>query len=240
MNSKRGLMTVLVGVAMLAMPLTAAAKDHGRFHNSQARVFTPAPTVAPVVVSKHAFRHGATWMPAPVVVGRHEWRGNHGRWNDGDADDYQGYGNRGYYAAPVYTAPVYAAPVYAAPAYQGYGYGGGQGCAQAQRVMRTYQRDRATGHPAAAADVLRQNQWALRSGCASGAPVGGLLGGLGGRGGYRGAPVYNNGGYNGGLLGGLGGYRGAPVYGNGQGYNAGYGQPYGNGSMLAPLLQYVR
>jgi hypothetical protein len=32
MNSKRGLMTVLVGVAMLAMPLTAAAKDHGRFN----------------------------------------------------------------------------------------------------------------------------------------------------------------------------------------------------------------
>jgi hypothetical protein len=73
---------------------------------------------------------------------------------------------------------------------------------------------------------------------------GGLLGGLGGLGGYRGAPAYNNGGYNGGynggLLGGLGGYRGAPAYGNGGGYNAGYGQQYGNGSMLAPLLQYIR
>jgi hypothetical protein len=242
MNSKRGLMTVLVGVAMLAMPLTAAAKDHGRFHNSQARNFTSAPNVAPVFVSKHDFRHGATWMPAPEVVSRHEWRENHGGWNNG---------NRGYYAAPVY------APVYAAPAYSGYGYGGGYGggggCGQAQHVMRTYQRDRATGHPAAAADVLRQNQWALRSGCAGqaygnyGGNNGGLLGGLRGLGGYRGAPAYNNGGYNnggynGGLLGGLGGYRGA--YGNGQGYNAGYnggyGQPNGGGSMLAPLMQYIR
>jgi hypothetical protein len=120
------------------------------------------------------------------------------------------------------------------------GYGSGQGCAGAQRVMRTYARDRATGHPAAAADLLRQNQWALRSGCASGAPYGGggLFSGLGG---YRGAPAYNNYGGGGllGGLGGLGGYRNAPVYGNG-GYNGGYGQPYGGSSALAPLLQYIR
>jgi hypothetical protein len=208
MNSKRGLMTVLVGVAMLAMPLTAAAKDHGRFQNSQARNFT-APYVAPGFASRHEFRNGATWAPAPAgLVNRDEWRENHRGWN---------YGNRGYYPAPVYTAPVYAAPVYSGYGYgggQGYGYGGGQGCGQAQHVMRTYQRDRATGHPAAAADVLRQNQWALRGGCA---------GGLGGYGGYG----NNYGGYNGGYR--NGGYR-----------NGGYGQPYGNGSMLAPLLQYVR
>ena len=233
MKSKRGLMTVLVGFAMLATPIAAAAKDHNQFDSHAARV------------SRHEFRNGATWMPAPAAVARHDWHEDkhewkHG-WNDGDADDYRGYGNSGYYGAPAYVAtPVY--PV-AAPYYGG-GYGGGgggQGCNGATRIMRTYQRDRATGHPAAAADVLRQNQWALRSGCAGGASYGGgLLGGLGGRGGYRGAPVYNNGGY-GGLLGGLGGYRGygaAPVY-NG-GYNGGYGQPYGNGSMLAPLLQYVR
>jgi len=200
MNSKRGLMTVLVGVAMLAMPLTAAAKDHGRFNNSQARNFT-TPYVAPGFVSKHEFRNGATWMPAPRAASADEWRENHRGWN---------YGNRGYYPAPVYTAPVYAAPVYPGYGYGG-GYGGGQGCGQAQHVMRTYQRDRATGHPAAAADVLRQNQWALRSGCA---------GGLGGYGGYG-----NN----------YGGYGN-----NYGGYNGGYGQPYGNGSMFAPLLQYIR
>jgi hypothetical protein len=201
MNSKRGLMTVLVGVAMLAMPLTAAAKDHGRFNNSQARIFTPAPNVAPVFAPKHGFHNGATWVPAPRLERVADWRENHRGWN---------YGNRGYYAAPVYAAPVYV------PAYQGYGYGGGNGCGAAQHVLRTYQRDRATGHPAAAADVLRQNQWALRSGCAGGAP------------------------YGGGLFGRLGGYRGAPVYNNYGGYNGGYGQPYGNGSTFAPLLQYIR
>jgi hypothetical protein len=229
MNSKRGLMTVLVGVAMLAMPLTAAAKDHGRFNNSQTRSFASTSSIAP----RHDFRNG-TLMPAPVGM-RPAWRG-HRAWENAN------YG-RGYYGAPAYVTPAYAAPVYAAP--YGGGYAGGNGCGAASHVMRTYARDRATGHPAAAADVLRQNQWALRSGCASGAPMGGgLLGGLGGLGGYRGAPAYNNGGYNGGynggLLGGLGGYRGAPAYGNGGGYNAGYGQQYGNGSMLAPLLQYIR
>ena len=63
---------------------------------------------------------------------------------------------------------------------------------------------------------------------------GGLLGGLGG---YGGAQQYVNQGGGGllGGLGGLGGYRGAPAYGN-----TGYGQPNGGGSMLAPLLQYIR
>jgi len=93
--------------------------------------------------------------------------------------------------------------------------------------MRTYARDRATGHPAAAADLLRQNQGIMRSGCVNGGRFGGGrgFGGLGGLGGYGAAPVYGNGGYN----------RG---YGNGA-YNGGYGQPYGNGSMLAPLLGYI-
>ncbi len=250
MNSKRSLMTLLVGVAMLAMPLTAAAKDH-RFDNSRARVFMPVANVTPVVVTKHDFRNGS--------IARHDWR-EHRAWENANA--YSNYGNRGYYAAPAYVAaPVYAAPVYSGYG-GGYGYGGGNGCGSAQRVMRTYSRDRATGHPAAAADLLRQNQWALHSGCAGG-NGGGLLGGLGGLGGYRGgqqynnyrnggllgglggyrgAPAYNNGGGygNGGLLGGLGGYRGTPAYNNGGGYNAGYGQPNGGGSMLAPLMQYIR
>jgi hypothetical protein len=237
MKSKRGLMTVLVGVAMLAMPLTAAAKDHGRFHNSQARGFAARHNVGPAAVNRHEFRHQAYLAGA----GGRNWNGNHRGWNDGDADDNQNYGNSGYYPSQTYAAPVYAAPVYAAP-YGSYARGG-NGCNNAQRVMRTYARDRATGHPAAAYDLLRQNQWALHSGCAGGAPVNsGMLGGLGGLGGYGGPPAYNNYG-NGGLLGGLGnlgGYRGAPAYGNGAGYNGGYGQPYGSGSMLAPLLQYIR
>jgi hypothetical protein len=244
MNSKRGLMTVLVGLAMLATPITAAAKDYKHYESHAARVAARS-----------------TWMPAPAAVVSRGWNGHRG-W---DANAYRTYGNAGYYGAPGYVgAPAY--PV-AAPYYGG-GYAGGGGCGSASRVMNTYARDRATGHPAAAYDVLRQNQWALHSGCAAGAPVGGgMLGGLGALGGYRGAPAYNNyGGGNGGLLGGLGGYRGAPAYnnygggnGNGNGgllgalsgnrgapaygnggYNTGYGQPNGGGSMLSPLLQYIR
>ena len=229
-------MTLLVGVAMLAMPLTAAAKDHGRFNNPQTRNFASAHYVAPAVANRHEFRHGGNWTPAVGGIGRHNWNGNHRGWNNGYAGNYQNYGNGGYYAAPAYAAPVYAAPAYAAPMYSGYG--GGNGCGGAQRVMRTYQRDRATGHPAAAYDLLRQNQWAMRGGCSGGAPMGGgLLGGLGGLGGYGGAQQYANYG-RGGMLGGrggLGGYRGAPAYGN-----TGYGQGYGGGSMLSPLLQYIR
>ncbi len=210
MKSKRSLMTLLVGVAMLAVPLTAAAKDHGRFHNAQARNFAATHNVGPGVANRHEFRHQAYVAGA----GGRNWNGYHRGWNGGDddADDNQNYGNSGYYPAPVYAAPVYAAP------YGGYARSG-NGCNGAQRVMRTYARDRATGHPAAAYDLLRQNQWALHNGCAGGAPMGaGMFGGLGG----------------------LGGYRGAPAYGNGAGYNGGYGQPYGSGSMLAPLLQYIR
>lgn len=215
MKSKLSLMTALVGLAMLATPLTAAAKDHGRYaqNYSRGRAFAPA------VVNRHAFHNGnnGMWMPAPPAVARHEWHEDHDEWKHGwgDADDYRDYGRgyRGYYPAPVYTAPVYAAPVYS-------GYGGyGRSCWNAQRVMNAYWRDRNTGHPAAAYDLLRQNQWAFHSGCATGAPVGnGLFGGYGGNyGGY---------GYNGGY--------GQPYGGNG------YGQPYGGSSLLGPLLQYIR
>ena len=208
MNSKRGLMTVLVGLAMIATPIAAAAKDHNQYDSHAARV------------SRHEFRNGATWMPASAAVARHDWREHH-VWENANA--YRNYGNRGYYGAPAYVAaPVY--PV-AAPYYSGGYGGGGGGCNGATRIMRTYQRDRATGHPAAAASLIRQNQWALHSGCASGAPVGRGLFGLGGQGGYGGAPAYNNGGYGGGY--------GQP------GYGGGYGQPgYGGGSMLSPLMQY--
>ncbi|MGH7925975.1 MAG: hypothetical protein ACREQH_15435 [Candidatus Binatus sp.] len=222
MKSKLNLMTALIGLAMLATPLTAAAKDHGRFaqgHSHAARVErsfrAPARNFGPVVVNRHDFRKGraAMWMPAPAVVARHEWRG------DGDADDYQNYGNPGYVAAPAYSAPVYAVPAYSG---YGAGYGGGQNCRKAHRMMNVYYRDRNTGHPAAAYDLLRQHRRAFSSGCANVAPVGG------------------------GLLGGLGGYGGAPAYANYGGYNGGYaqpgyGQPYGGSSILTPLLQqFVR
>ena len=99
--------------------------------------------------------------------------------------------------------------------------------------MTNYYKDRNTGHPAAAYDLLRQNQWALNSGCATGAPIMGSairhcrwadssadsVATVGRRTTVEitrsryGRPAYNT------------GYA-----------QQGYGQPYGGGSMLAPLL----
>jgi hypothetical protein len=205
MKSKRGLMTMLVGLAMLATPLTAAAKDHNFYaqnnHEARAAAHSYAREVRGGGVTPRDFR------------GEHAW---------GAYSPYRNYGrayNRGYYGAPGYVAPYYGGGV---P-----GYAVGNGCGRAQSVMNQYYRDRNYGHPAAANDLLRQNPWAFRSGCAA-APVGGGFGGFGRL--FGGAPVYNN-------YGGYGGYNGAY---NG-GYNGGYGQPYGGASMLAPLLQqFVR
>lgn len=218
MNSKTGLMAALVGIAMLATPIAAAAKDknHNFNYSRPARAsrayVASARNFGPVVVNKHDFRNGkhATWMPGPRAIAPVEWRDH--RWGDRDDDDYRGY--RNYYPAPVYTAPVYGAPSY--PAYGGYG----GNCRAARSVMYNYNKDRATGHPAAAYDLLRQNQWAFHSGCSVGAPyAGGRFGGFGG------VPAYGSYGYNSGY---------------GQPYG-GYGQPYGGGSMLTPLLQqFVR
>ncbi len=223
MNSKRGLMTVLVGLAMLATPVAAAARDYKHYDGHAAHVTRNF---------DRAVRNDA--------VANHDWRANRA-WADNHAYRNYGYANRGYYGTPAYAAPAYGG---------GYGgYAGGNGCGNAARVINTYDRDRNSGHPAAAYDLLAQNRWAFRSGCGAGAPVGGgMLGGLvpsysnygggggllSGLGGYRGTPAYGN---NGGLLGGLGGYRGAP---NGAGYNGGYGQPAGGNSMLGNALQYIR
>ncbi len=218
MRSKLNLMAVLVGLAMVATPLTAAAKDHNRYDNSHAaRVASSTHYVAPAAVTRHEFSNGAraTWMTGLAPNARRNWREERALANANAYRNY-GYGNSG---APVYAAPAYVAPAYVAPVYSGYGggYGGGNPCRRAQSVVTNYYKDRNTGHPAAAYDLVRQNQWAFRSGCATGAPVaGGLLGGLGG---YGGAPAYSN----------YGGYNG--------GYNGAYGQPYGGTSMLAPLLQ---
>lgn len=267
MRTKRNLMGALVGFAMLATPITAAAKDHGRnFQNSArashaartfaapVRTFTPAPAARnfgfrnnaqraiPFNTVNRAPRFNQNFIPpghlhAPgwnrnwnntqafVPVGHRDWEDEeeeHEHYNgtpavvcDEDGDDcrtvggYQGGYQGGYYP--------------------NYGYGAGNyqtgnaasACVEAQRLQNQYRRDRATGHPAAAADLLRKIS-RMQSYC-GGAPVGrGLLGGLGG------APFGN------GLLGGLG----APAY-NNYGYNGGYNQPYNNGygSSLAPLLQ---
>jgi len=202
---------MLVGLAMLATPLTAAARDHNFYAQNNHAAQVSQRNFA------RAVRNGAV-VSTPRDF--HDFRGGHA-WGAGNP--YRNYGwayrNRGYYGAPAYVG----APGYVAPYYGGGvpGYAVGNGCGRAQSVMNQYYRDRNNGHPAAANDLLRQNQWAFRSGCAGGAPVGrGLFSGFGG------APVYNN-------YGGYGGYNGAY---NG-GYNGGYGQPYGGSSMLGPLIQ---
>src|SRR5713226_4517662 len=171
MKCKRNLMTAPVGLAMLATPITAAAKDHkggyksdvrasqSRTFNAPARSYAAARVVAPAVVTRREFRaQGGNFsrVPAPWVAANRDWREDrheykewkHGwREGDGDADDYQNYGYRGYYGAPVYQG---AAPYYGTP---GYGYAGGA-CDAARRIRNTYIRDRNTGHPAAASDLL--------------------------------------------------------------------------------------
>jgi hypothetical protein len=167
MKSKLSLVAAMVGLAMLATPIAAAAKDH-RFDYVRGQ--------GGYVVNKHEFKHGATWVPV------HEWHdrgwGDRDEWREhrwGDGDDYRGYGPRGYYPAPAYAAP---APVYG----YGPGYGYRDPCRRANSVWYNYQKDRATGHPAAAYDLLRQNQWALHSGCAAGPAPYGYGGGYSGYG----------------------------------------------------------
>jgi hypothetical protein len=162
MKTKLSLMAAMIGLAMLATPIAAAAKDHHSYDYVRAQ----GGYAAPVFVNKHDFRHGATWAPAPRAYPVHDWRDR--GWHDG----YRGYGSRGYYPAPVYAAP---APVYG----YGPGYGYRNPCQRAGSVMYNYQKDRATGHPAAAYDLLRQNQWVLHSGCGAGAAPYGYGGGYG-------------------------------------------------------------
>jgi hypothetical protein len=47
-------------------------------------------------------------------------------------------------------------------------YGYSSACADAQRVQNTYWRDRNTGHPAAAAELKSENEWAFRGPCSGG------------------------------------------------------------------------
>src|SRR6202167_1529768 len=185
MNSKLGLVTVLVGFAMLATPMAAAAKDYHHYHSHAARVEARA-----VNASAH-----------PFAATR-----NYDRFVRHDAAAYRDYGYRGYPAPGYVGAPAYAeAPYYAGA------------------------RGPTTGHPAAAYDLLAQNRWAFRSGCAGAAPAGGGL--------FGGVPAYNSYGGGSGLLGGL--FGGSPAYRpayNGGGYNGGYSQPYRNSGMLGGLF----
>jgi hypothetical protein len=228
MKSKRNLMTVLIGLAIFATPIAAAAKDHHHDAASTTSTSHPSHTTSFHASSAPA-RSFATTRVGTVdeyrnqgAVAHRDWVENHPGWNRGYAYGRPAYyGNRPYYAG----GPAY----YGAPGYAGGGYGGGGSCAQARSIMSTYESDRYRGHPAAAADVLRQNEWAFRSGCGSPASAAmgpGLFSGFRGFGGAP-APAYGN----------YGGGYGQPYgggYGGGQPYGGGYGQPGGG---LGGILQ---
>ena len=245
MRTKQNLMAALVGFAMLATPITAAAKDHGRnFQNSSrashaartfaapVRTFTPAPVaqrfafrnVAPRPIAINTLNRAPRFRPNFIPPGHLHAPGWNRNWNNSQAfvpvdrrnweDEEEEHEH--YNGTPAVVCDEDGDDCRSVGGYQG-GYGSAA-CVEAQRLQQQVRRDRATGHPAAANDVLRKMARMERA--CGGAPVGGgLLGGLRGLGGLNGlgGPAYNN-----------------------YGYNGGYNQPYynnGYGSTLAPLIQ---
>jgi hypothetical protein len=170
MNYKRNLMTGLIGLAVLAAPITAAAKNNDGGRNNQrqeshysapARSNDHERNFAPSPAPRNEFRNqgvGRTFIPAdpkPVYRDGRDDRGDgHRDWREGQNDgdrrdrDYRNYdGDRGY-DGDEYSE---GAPYYVMPE----GYAGGA-CAWAQHLRNVYYHDRNTGHPAAAASLLPQ------------------------------------------------------------------------------------
>lgn len=147
MKANKRLMSGLLGMALLAMPMTAAAhshKDESRFNRQSAPAYRPAPPpfraapVRPYV----ATRDRGEWMRFnPRGHDRDDWNRDRDDWNrdrddwsrehrfDGDRhfdrDDYR-WQNRGYrtgYAAPYYAPSSSYYPDTYQPYYGGSAYG---------------------------------------------------------------------------------------------------------------------
>jgi hypothetical protein len=144
MTSKRGLITALVGIAMIAMPIAAKADDHGRHWKSvqEARAIEQARLTGMPVAA--VGRHGNLIAAAPVANGPAGWgfnhhdNGKHLGWfhNHGANAEYgyqpAGYGYQG--AGYGYQAPI--GPAYPmAAAYQAPYYGSGYGAPVMAPVM---------------------------------------------------------------------------------------------------------
>lgn len=187
MKFNRNLVTGLIGLALLAAPISAAAmeNDSGRSdahqaqaqsqsHNNapartesrdnhSARVETRA--AAPAVRNEVREQRSARVEPrneAPAVATRNDTRENRTFHSPPvpahDGRDYRTYGNRDYDHDDYDHDRDYAAGGWIMPR----GYGGGA-CAWAQHLRNVYRHDEETGHPAAAADVLYQLHRAERS-----------------------------------------------------------------------------
>jgi len=145
MEYRKKLITGLIGLAMLATPIAAAAKDLGsRSDNNN----------APISRTYDMPTHPDSWTSSPIVL-VDDWREdryerNH-RWGNDGWRYRRGYGyNRGYYR---YGNRGYYMPR---------NYAGGS-CGWAQHLRRVYNQDRWSGHPAAAEDLLPRLRRAERA-----------------------------------------------------------------------------
>lgn len=176
MKSKRKLIMAILGLALFATPINALAYRNDT--RTRTTAMAPARNFAatrsssfshPAAVRSFANRNFAqnarplnrSFRPNPVI---NNWRGNGFLQNRGvygyNYNRGPGYG----YAVPsgIYGGGV---PAYG-PSYAGLGYGGGA-CANVQRIENQARRDRITGHPAAANDLLQRMRYA-ESRCGSG------------------------------------------------------------------------
>lgn len=124
------LIPIALGAAMvvLTIPMTAMANDWTH-HEAVVR--------HDIAVHNYALRHDA-------AVHRYE----------NDLAARRAYvPNYAYAPRPGFNAYAPARPAYGVPYAGGYGYGG---CGNVTRMQNVYRQDLATGHPAAANDVVRQ------------------------------------------------------------------------------------
>jgi hypothetical protein len=189
MKYRANLMVGFIGLALLAAPITASAKDNdrgdngrGNSHQVQSESHASAPrsysapqrsndhvrNAAPENTSRRAAPENMTrsesrpqqntrdWAPAPSNLkpadrdNHREARDNHDNDHRGDRDQYRDNDGR-YYGNRDYDDHYAEGGPYVMP----YGYAGGA-CAWARHLRTVYYQDRATGHPAAAADLLPQ------------------------------------------------------------------------------------
>ena len=228
MKSKQGLMAALVGIAMIAMPITATAGDHGRRGRSYEGTRFMGPPVAggrDHCELRHDNGNHFGWY-------KHHERDNYRNYNagyacDDDGDDCrpvgQGYRPTGYGYQTM--APAYAVPVTYQTPYYGSGYsaslinpnlGGAQNLmaakAQAQAQLQVALRSGNRGAIRAARRNLYaiDRQIARMNVRATGVPYARYGSN------YSQPPLHKR--LLNGLLGGTG-YNTAPVYGNVPAYN---------------------
>ena len=155
MKFKGHLMMGLIGLTMIAAPITASAQntDNHRYEATAPHAYSSPARENRTVRNTAPTREERVDRRAPEVATHRdarEVRGDVNRWNDRAFHDYD-YRNHGY---RDYGRDYYG------PRAEGYyvmpqGYAGGA-CAWARHLNIIYNEDRNTGHPAAAADLLPQ------------------------------------------------------------------------------------